>query len=143
MTPTNILLVEDNPSDVHLTRQALRQSAITGRLHVVEDGERALRFLRREGPYVEAPRPDLILLDLNLPGMDGRRVLEEIKADSELRRIPVVILTHSTAEADIGACYDRFANCYIVKPVDFDSFEAAVRSIERFWFRSVTLPPRS
>ena len=142
MNPAHILLVEDNPSDVYLTEQALLGSSLGCRLHVAEDGARALAFLRREGLYEEAPRPDLILLDLNLPGMDGRHLLGEIKNQEGLRRIPIVVLTNSTAESDVLTCYDLHANCYIVKPVDFDTFESVIRQIERFWFHYVTLPSR-
>lgn len=143
MGPAHILLVEDNPSDVHLTEQALVGSVIGGRLHVAEDGERALAFLRRVGPYAASPRPDLILLDLNLPGMDGRRLLDVIKRDTGLRQIPIIVLTTSTAESDIAECYDLHANCYVTKPVEFDAFESVIRAIERFWFHHVSLPPRA
>lgn len=139
--PANILLVEDNPSDVYLTEVALQEAALTSRLHVVEDGDRALAFLRREGTFEAAPRPELILLDLNLPGKDGRQLLAELKADAELRRIPVIVLTTSTADSDITTCYDLHCNCYITKPVDFDHFERVVKEIERFWLQYVTLPP--
>ncbi|HUP01102.1 MAG TPA: response regulator [Gemmatimonadota bacterium] len=140
MGPAHILLIEDNPSDVYLTEQALHGSPLGSRLHVAEDGKRALAFLHREGLYEEAPRPDLILLDLNLPGMDGRHLLGEIKGNDGLRRIPIIILTNSTAESDVFMCYDLHANCYIVKPVDFDTFESVIRQIERFWFQYATLP---
>lgn len=139
--PADILLVEDNPSDAYLTQVALRTASLSSRLHVAEDGEQALAFLRREGRFSEAPRPDLVLLDLNLPRMDGRLVLEEIKSDDDLRRIPVIVLTTSTASSDVADCYDRHANCYIAKPVDFDRFEAVIREIESFWLTFVTLPP--
>lgn len=139
--PAEILLVEDNPSDVYLTREALREAAVESRLHVAEDGETAMAFLRQEGSHAGAPRPGLVLLDLNLPGMDGRQVLSEIKSDAELRRIPVIVLTTSTAPSDVARCYDLHANCYIAKPVDFDDFETVVRTIERFWLRFATLPP--
>ena len=138
--PGDILLVEDNPSDVYLTEEALRSIGLTSRLHVAYDGIQAMAFLRREGMHAEAPRPDLVLLDLNLPRKDGRRVLEEVKEDPELRRIPVIVLTTSNAPSDIVKCYDLHANCYIVKPVDFDRFETVIRAIEDFWFRFVTLP---
>lgn len=139
--PANILLVEDNPSDVYLTEVALKEASLTSRLHVVEDGHRALAFLRREGSFETAPRPELILLDLNLPGKDGRQLLAELKADAEFRRIPVIVLTTSTADSDVTACYDLHCNCYITKPVDFDHFERVVKEIERFWLQFVTLPP--
>ena len=138
--PGDILLIEDNPSDVYLTEEALRSVGAASRLHVAYDGIEALGFLRREGIHAEAPRPDLILLDLNLPRMDGRRFLAEIKEDDDLRRIPVIVLTTSNAPSDIEKCYDLHANCYIVKPVDFDRFETVIRAIEDFWFRFVTLP---
>lgn len=140
VNPADILLVEDNPSDVHLTRLALRGSPLASRLHAVEDGEQALAFLRREGLYAEAPRPDIIILDLNLPGMDGRHLLMELKSDPDLKTIPVVVLTHSTARADVAECYEGHANCYVVKPLDFDAFESAIREVERFWLRLATLP---
>ncbi|MBI4497864.1 MAG: response regulator [Chloroflexi bacterium] len=146
MTPTDkvrpieILLVEDNPGDVRLTVEALREGKVRNRLSVVMDGEEAVAFLRRQGQYAEAPRPDLILLDLNLPRKDGREVLAEIKADAQLRMIPVVVLTTSKAEQDILMSYHLHANCYITKPVDLDQFIVAVKSIEDFWLTVVTLP---
>lgn len=136
-----ILLVEDNPGDVRLTREVLRDGKLHNDLHVVEDGIEALAFLRRVGNYTDAPRPDLVLLDLNLPKKDGREVLAEIKADSDLKRIPVVVLTTSKAEEDVFKAYDLHANCYITKPVDLDQFITVVRSIEEFWFTIVKLPP--
>ncbi len=136
-----ILLVEDSPSHVLITREALQEAKILNTLHVVEDGVEAMAFLRNEGTYKNAPRPDLILLDLNLPRKDGREVLEEIKADTRLKHIPVVVLTTSSAEEDVVRAYGLHANCYVVKPVEFDSFVKAVRSIEHFWFSIVTLPP--
>lgn len=138
-----ILLVEDNPSDVHLTRTALDSTSAESDLHVTRDGDDALAFLRRKGIYRDAPRPDLVLLDLNLPGKDGRQVLSEIKSDEALRQIPVIILTTSTAPSDVVACYDLHANCYIAKPVDFDEFEAIVQEIEAFWLDQAMLPSRS
>jgi len=135
-----ILLVEDNPGDVRLTIEALKDGKIHNHLSHVTDGEEALAFLRRQGPYAQAPRPDLILLDLNLPKKDGREVLKEIKQEKDLKRIPVVILTTSTAEKDIIKTYDLHANCYINKPVDFDQFTNVVKSIEDFWFTVVKLP---
>jgi chemotaxis family two-component system response regulator Rcp1 len=137
-----ILLVEDNPADARLTREALRESKISNRLHAVGDGEQALRFLRREGEHADAPRPDLVLLDLNLPRMSGREVLEQVKEDPDLRRIPVVVLTTSEAEEDIVRSYDLHANAYVRKPVDFDQFTEVVRLIEDFWFTVVKLPPK-
>lgn len=137
--PAEILLVEDNPSDARLTRVALGRSAFASHLVVSPDGDEALAILRREGAHAEGPRPDLVLLDLNLPGTDGRIVLREIKADDRLRCIPVVVLTSSTAAADVRECYDLHANCYVVKPMDFDEFERAVRTIEEFWL-GVVMP---
>jgi CheY-like chemotaxis protein len=136
-----ILLVEDNPGDVRLTREALKEGKIRNNLNVVGDGVEALRYLRREGPYGESTRPDLILLDLNLPKMDGREVLEAVKADPSLRLIPIVVLTSSAAEQDIVRAYDLHANCYVSKPVDLDQFIHVVKSIEDFWFSIVKLPP--
>jgi two-component system, chemotaxis family, response regulator Rcp1 len=135
-----LLLVEDNPGDVRLTIEALKDGKIHNHLSHVSDGEEALAFLRRQGQYAKVPRPDLILLDLNLPKKDGREVLKEIKQENELKRIPVVILTTSTAEKDIIRTYDLHANCYINKPVDFDQFTNVVKSIENFWFTVVKLP---
>lgn len=139
--PVEILLVEDNPGDVRLTREALKEGKIRNNLNVAGDGVEALRYLRREGPYAQATRPDLILLDLNLPKMDGREVLEAVKADPALRLIPVVVLTSSAAEQDIARAYDLHANCYVSKPVDLDQFIHVVKSIEDFWFSIVKLPP--
>jgi len=138
-----ILLVEDSPSDALLTREALGRSKLLNKLHVVDNGVDAIAFLRKEGPFASEPRPDLILLDLNLPKMDGREVLREIKADDDLRAIPVVVLTSSDAEEDILKSYNLHANCYITKPVEFDKFVKVVRSIHEFWFAVVTLPPQS
>jgi two-component system, chemotaxis family, response regulator Rcp1 len=135
-----ILLVEDNPADVDLTQETLAYAKIRNRLHVVNDGEAALAFLRRQGRYSEAIRPDLILLDLNLPRKDGREVLAELKADPELKGIPVVVLTSSDAEKDVVRSYDLGANCYVTKPVDLDQFASVVRTIEDFWFIVVKLP---
>jgi len=136
-----ILLVEDNPGDVRLTIEALKDAKVRNRITVAGDGEAALACLRRQGQYADAPRPDLILLDLNLPRIDGREVLRQIKADECLRSIPVVILTTSQAEQDIVKTYDLHANCYITKPVDLDRFIEVVRAIESFWFTIVKLPP--
>ena len=138
--PVEILLVEDNPGDVRLTREALREGKVRNNLHVAPDGVEALAFLRKEGRYADAVRPDLILLDLNLPRKDGREVLEEIKVDPSLRYIPVVVLTSSQAEQDIVRAYDLHANCYVTKPVDLDQFIHVVKSIEDFWFTIVKLP---
>ena len=138
--PVEVLLVEDNPGDVRLTLEALKDGKVNNHLSVVEDGVEALAFLRREGKYADASRPDLILLDLNLPKKDGREVLAEIKTDEDLKRIPVVVLTTSKAEKDILRTYNLHANCYISKPVDFDQFVIVVRLIEDFWFTIVKLP---
>lgn len=138
--PIEILLVEDNPGDVRLTVEALRDSKVHNNLHVAKDGVEAMAFLNREGQYATAVRPDLILLDLNLPRKDGRQVLAEVKADPVLRTIPVVVLTTSTAEQDILRSYELQANCYISKPVDLEQFITIVRSIEDFWLTIVRLP---
>jgi chemotaxis family two-component system response regulator Rcp1 len=140
--PIEILMVEDNPGDVRLTVEALKEGKVRNNFHTVEDGVEAMAFLRREGRYAEAVRPDLILLDLNLPKKNGREVLAEIKEDPDLRRIPVVILTVSQAEQDIVKSYNLHANCYITKPVDLDQFLEVVKSIENFWLTVVMLPPR-
>ncbi|HET9050134.1 MAG TPA: response regulator [Candidatus Dormibacteraeota bacterium] len=137
-----ILLVEDNPGDVRLTIEALREGRIANRLHVAGDGEEAMEFVRRQGEHADVPRPDLILLDLNLPRKDGREVLAELKADPDLHRIPVIVLTTSSAEADVLKSYDLHANCYISKPIGYDEFIAAVRTLESFWLKIVLLPPR-
>jgi chemotaxis family two-component system response regulator Rcp1 len=137
-----ILLVEDNPGDVRLMQEALREGRAPNHLTVVGDGEQAMAFLRREGCWAQAPRPDLVLLDLNLPRKDGREVLREVKDDPGLRRIPVVVMTTSHAEADVMKSYDLHANCYIPKPVDLDEFIAMMRVVEDFWLRIVKLPSR-
>jgi len=139
--PVNILLVEDSPTDIDLTREGLEMGKLANNLTVLEDGQQALDFLRRKGAYSDAERPDLILLDLNLPGKDGREVLEEIKNDPELMSIPVVVLTSSKAEEDISRSYKLHANCYISKPVNFSRFVEVVKGIEDFWFSIVKLPP--
>ncbi len=136
----NILLVEDNPGDVRLTEEAFRESKIRNRFHAVQDGVEAMAFLRREGDYADMPRPDVILLDLNLPRKDGREVLEEIKVDEKLQRIPVVVLTTSQAEEDILKTYNLHANCYINKPVDLEQFLKVVQTINDFWLNIVVLP---
>lgn len=138
--PIEILLVEDNPGDARLAEEALKEGRVKNALHIVPDGVEALRFLRREDEYAEKPKPDLVLLDLNLPRKDGREVLEEIKADDNLKRIPVVVLTTSKAEEDILRSYDLHANCYITKPVDLNQFIDVVQSIENFWLVVVSLP---
>ena len=139
--PIEILLVEDSPSDTELTIEALHEAKVINHLSAVQDGVEAMAFLRRQGPYAEAPRPDLILLDLNLPRKDGREVLDELKADPQLRAIPVVVLTTSRAELDVLRAYALHANCYITKPVDFQQFIEVVHNIENFWLTVVTLPP--
>jgi chemotaxis family two-component system response regulator Rcp1 len=136
----DILLVEDNEGDARLAKEAMRDSKIRNTLHHVTDGEEAMAFLRKEGKYAKVPRPDLILLDLNLPKKDGRQVLAEIKNDDELKRIPVVILTVSSAEEDILKTYNLHANCYITKPIDLSQFMKVVRSVEDFWLTIVKLP---
>lgn len=141
--PVSILLVEDNAGDVRLIEESLKAYKTRNLLHVVEDGEQALAFLRREGEYSDAARPDLILLDLSLPRKDGREVLAEIKRDDDLKRIPVVVLTGSNAEEDILRSYEQHANCYITKPIDLDQFARMVRGIEEFWFAIVKLPPNT
>ena len=141
--PINILLVEDNPGDADLAREALEDSKMNNNLDVVDDGVKAMAYLRREPPYADAPRPDLILLDLNLPRKDGREVLGEIKSDDDLKRIPVVILTTSRAEEDVLKTYNLHANCYITKPIDLNQFMHVVRSIEEFWLSIVILPPEA
>jgi len=138
----DVLLVEDDQGDVELTREGLEAGRVFVNLHVVDDGFKALRFLRREEPYADATRPDIILLDLNLPRMDGKEILKEIKADKFLRRIPVVVLTTSEADTDIINCYDLGASCYISKPVGFDEFLKVVRSLDDFWFTVVKLPAK-
>lgn len=138
--PISILLVEDNPGDARLVVEALKEGKMHNDLYIVQDGVEAMAFLRQEGPYANTPRPDLLMLDLNLPRKDGREVLEEIKLDEDLRRIPVVVLTTSQAEEDILRAYDLHANCYITKPVDLDQFIKVVRSVENFWLTIVKLP---
>jgi chemotaxis family two-component system response regulator Rcp1 len=136
----DILLVEDSPGDVMLTQEAFQVATVPNKLHITRDGAEAMAFLRREGVYAEAPRPDLILLDLNLPKKDGRTTLAEIKADVSLKTIPVLIFTSSAADADILSSYQLRANCYITKPVDLDGFAKVVRSVENFWFSLAQLP---
>lgn len=140
--PIEILLVEDDPGDVLMTKEALADAKMANKLHVVSNGEEALAFLFQEGDYVSAPRPGLILLDLNLPRVDGREVLAQVKADKVLRRIPVVVLTTSEAEEDILRSYDLHANAYVTKPVDFEAFAKVVRQVDDFYFNVVRLPPR-
>ncbi len=140
--PIDILLVEDNPGDVRLAREALKESKVRNRIYVVGDGVEAMAFLRRKDKYADVPAPDLILLDLNLPRKSGREVLAEVKADENLKHIPVVVLTVSRAEEDVMRCYNNFANCYITKPLDFNQFMNVTRSIEDFWLTIVKLPPK-
>jgi CheY-like chemotaxis protein len=139
--PVEILLVEDNPGDERLTREALKEGKVYSNLHWVKDGVDAMEFLRRQGRHSGAPRPDIILLDLNLPKKDGREVLQDIKNDPELKRIPVVVLTTSKAEEDVLRTYNLHANCYVTKPVDLEKFIVVVKSIDVFWLTVVTLPP--
>jgi two-component system, chemotaxis family, response regulator Rcp1 len=139
--PVEILLVEDNPGDAGLTAEAFQHGKVYNQMYVVEDGEAAMAFLRRQKPYASAPRPDVILLDRNLPRKDGREVLAKIKADDGLKQIPVIVLTTSEAEEDILRAYNLAVNCYITKPVDLDQFIKVVKAIEDFWFTVVNLPP--
>ena len=139
--PVEILLVEDNPGDERLTREALKEGKVYSNLHTVKDGVEAMEFLRREGKFKDAPRPDIILLDLNLPRKDGREVLQEVKTDEDLKRIPVVVLTTSKAEEDVLRTYNLHANCYVTKPVDLEKFMVVVKTIDSFWLTVVTLPP--
>jgi two-component system, chemotaxis family, response regulator Rcp1 len=138
-----ILLVEDNPADIRLTTEALKEQKMYNGLNVVTDGVEAMAYLRREGSYAGAKRPDLILLDLNLPKKDGREVLQEIKSDDSLKKIPVVVLTVSKSEEDILKSYNLHANCYITKPVDLMQFMKVAKSIQEFWFTMVKLPPKN
>ena len=140
--PIEILLVEDSPGDVRLTKIGLKKAKVLNRLHVVGDGVEAMAFLRREGEYASAPRPDIVLLDLNLPRKDGREVLSEIKTDEMLKTIPVIILTISNNECDILKTYSHHANAYITKPIDFNQFLQVVKSIEDFWLALVKFPPK-
>jgi len=138
--PVQILIVEDNPGDARLVREVMRDSKILNEIHWVADGVEALAFLRRQGKYSDAPRPNLMFLDLNMPRKDGREVLREVKGDADLRRIPVVVMTSSQAEEDIARAYDQHANCYVRKPIDFEQFHAVVKTLENFWFTTVELP---
>jgi chemotaxis family two-component system response regulator Rcp1 len=143
LKPVEVLLVEDNPGDVRLTMEAMKEAKMVNNLSVASDGVEALAFLRREGKFENAARPDIILLDLNLPKKDGREVLAEVKRDESLQQIPVVVLTTSQAEEDILRTYHLHANCYVTKPVDLDQFLRVVKSIGDFWFSMVKLPPNS
>ena len=138
--PIEILLVEDSSTDVMLTEEALEQAKMRNNLHVVKDGVEAMAFLRKQGQYADVPRPDLMLLDLNMPRKDGREVLTEVKTDDDLKYIPVVVLTTSQAQEDVLKAYGLHANCYITKPVDFEQFASVVQAIDQFWFTVVTLP---
>ena len=140
--PIEILMVEDNPSDVRLTIEAFKDAKVLNNMSVATDGEDALKFLKREGPYKDAPRPDLILLDLNLPKMNGKEVLGEIKRDPDLKRIPVVVLTTSDNEQDVRGAYDLHVNAYVRKPVDLDQFIKIVEAVEGFWLSVVKFPPK-
>jgi CheY-like chemotaxis protein len=142
LSPIEVLLVEDDPGDVLMTKEAFNEHKVRNRLHVVSDGAEALAYLRREGPYADAVRPDLVLLDLNLPRRDGREVLAEIKNDESLHQIPVVVLTTSEAEEDILCSYQLHANAYVTKPVDFERFINVIRQIDEFFVSVVKLPPR-
>jgi len=135
-----ILLVEDNPADIRLTQEAMRESKLANKMNVVMDGEQALAYLRRVGSYADATRPDLILLDLNLPKLDGREVLDAVKNDEDLKSIPIIVLTTSEAESDILKSYHAHANCYVAKPVAFEKFARVINTIENFWFTIVKLP---
>ena len=140
-TPIQILLVDDSEADVRLATEALKAAKVANSIHVVHDGVEALEYLRRQGAYATAPRPDLILLDLNMPRKNGRQVLVELKSDPDLRNIPVVVLTTSSDEEDVAKSYDLHANCYIVKPVSFDGLIKVVKSLDQFWLSVVRLPP--
>lgn len=139
-SPIHVLLVEDNPADADLMRETIEASKLRLDLAVVKDGVEAIQYLRSEGPYLKSPRPDLILLDLNMPRMNGRQVLANVKSDADLRGIPVVVLTSSGAEQDIVQSYNLGANCYVIKPVDLKAFQSIVKQVESFWFTVVKLP---
>jgi chemotaxis family two-component system response regulator Rcp1 len=140
--PIEILLVEDSPADTELAQEVLREAKIANRVHAVDNGDDAIAFVRRQGRFADQPRPDLVLLDLNLPGRDGREVLEEMKADPELRTIPVIVLTTSGEHADVERAYSSYVNAYITKPLDLDAFTSVAQSIEDFWLTIVRLPSR-
>ena len=141
MSEVDILLVEDNAADIELTRETMRSEKICNNLHVVRDGEEALDFLRKVGRFADAPRPDLVLLDLNIPKKDGREVLREMKSDDTLMDIPVVVLTSSDAQEDIAKSYNLHCNAYVRKPIDFEGYKKVVRAIDQFWFKLVKFPP--
>ena len=140
--PVQILIVEDNPADARLVREVMRDSKILNEIRWVPDGVEAMACLRKQGKYTDAPRPNLIFLDLNMPRKDGREVLAEVKADPDLRRIPIVVMTSSQAEEDIARAYDHHANCYVRKPIDFEQFHSVVKTLENFWFATVEIPSR-
>jgi two-component system, chemotaxis family, response regulator Rcp1 len=140
MRPIEILIIEDNPADIRLTREGLKEAKVVNRLHAVMDGKEALDFLHRRGAHRDAPRPDVIFLDLNLPGIDGHAVLSQVKDDPALRTIPIVVLTSSDAESDVVRSYEEHANCFITKPIDFAGFLRVVQAVENFWFTVVRLP---
>lgn len=141
-TPIEILLVDDNPGDIELTKSALRDAKIMNAVHVAEDGEEALAYLKRQQEYREAPRPDLIFLDLNMPKVDGYEVLAQMKADPELRRIPVIVMSSSGAESDLARAYDAQIAAYLIKPSDLDKYFSAIRAVKELWFNVVALPPK-
>ncbi|MBR9813326.1 response regulator [bacterium] len=143
VTQANILLVEDNPADVRLTQEVLRETQLDFVMQLARDGEQAMQILRKQAPFEDAQTPDLVLLDLNLPRKDGREVLAEVKSDPDLRRIPVLVLSTSKAERDILTCYELHANCYLTKPVDLDQFGQLVQTLQQFWFGMAMLPPKS
>lgn len=143
MATANILLVEDNPADVRLTQEVLRETNLDFEMQLARDGEQAMALLRKQPPFESAKTPDLVLLDLNLPRKDGREVLAEVKADPDLRRIPVLVLSTSKAERDVLTCYELHANCYLTKPVDLDEFSELVKTLQSFWFGMAMLPPKA
>jgi len=143
LTPIEILLVDDNPGDVELTKAALRDARIMNTIHVAEDGEQALAYLRRQREYSDAARPDLVFLDLNMPKVGGHEVLAQMKADPELRRIPVIVMSNSTAEKDLTRAYDAQISAYLIKPSDLDDYFSAIRAVKELWFNVVAFPPRA
>ena len=143
LAPIEILLVDDNPGDIELTRAALRDARILNEIHVATDGEQALRFLKRLGEFAKAPRPDLVFLDLTMPRVDGFQVLAEMKADPDLRRIPVIVMSSSDAEKDLARAYDTQISAYLIKPSDLDAYFTAIRSVKELWFNVIALPPKA
>ena len=141
--PIEILLVDDNPGDIELTKAALRDARILNEIHVATDGEQALRFLKRVGEFAKAPRPDLVFLDLTMPKVDGFQVLAEMKADPDLRRIPVIVMSSSDAEKDLARAYDAQISAYLIKPSDLDAYFTAIRSVKELWFNVIALPPKA